>query len=127
MPLYGHELSEQLNPIQAGLSFAVNVEGRDFVGRNALAAAKQNTQQPIRIGLELSGKRSARENYRVFANGEPIGVITSGTFSPTLQKPIAMAYVPPQHASPGTDLTIDIRGTTEHARVVQLPFYSRAK
>jgi aminomethyltransferase len=126
MPLYGHELSEQINPIQAGLSFAVNLEGRDFVGRTALAAVKQNSQQSIRIGLELNGKRSAREHYRVFANGEPIGEITSGTFSPTLQKPIAMAYVPPPHSQAGTDVTIDIRGTTEHARVVPLPFYKRS-
>lgn len=127
MPLYGHELSEQINPIQAGLSFAVNLDGRDFIGRNALAAAKQNPPTLVRIGLELAGKRSAREHYRVFANGEPIGEITSGTFSPTLQKPIAMAYVPPEHASIGTDLTIDIRGTTEHARIVNLPFYARTK
>jgi aminomethyltransferase len=125
MPLYGHELSEQIDPIQAGLSFAVNLEGRVFIGRNALAAAKQNPPAQVRVGLELSGKRAAREHYRVFANGEPIGEITSGTFSPTLQKPIAMAYVPPQHSQPGTDLTIDIRGTTEHARIVPLPFYKR--
>jgi aminomethyltransferase len=125
MPLYGHELSEEINPIQAGLSFAVNLEGRDFIGRNVLAAAKQNPPSLVRIGLELAGKRAAREHYPVFANGERVGEITSGTFSPTLQKPIAMAYVPPQHAQVGTDLTIDIRGTTEHARIVPLPFYKR--
>ena len=127
MPLYGHELSEQINPLEAGLAFAVNLEGRDFIGRNSLAAVKQHPPTRVRIGLELNGKRSAREHYRVFANGEPIGEITSGTFSPTLQKPIAMAYVPPEHSQVGTDLTIDIRGTTEHARIVNLPFYSRAK
>jgi aminomethyltransferase len=125
MPLYGHELSEQINPIQAGLSFAVNLEGRDFIGRNALAAAKQHPLPQVRIGLELSGKRSAREHYRVFADGAPIGEVTSGTFSPTLQKPIAMAYVQPEHTQVGTDLTIDIRGTTEHSRIVSLPFYKR--
>jgi aminomethyltransferase len=127
MPLYGHELSEQINPIQAGLSFAVNLEDRDFIGRNALAAVKQSSPTQVRVGLELFGKRSAREHYRVFANGEPIGEVTSGTFSPTLQKPIAMGYVPPQYSAAGTDLTVDIRGTTEHARIVKLPFYSRAK
>jgi len=127
MPLYGHELSEQINPIQAGLSFAVNLEGRDFVGRNALAAAKQNTQQPVRVGLELSGKRAAREHYPVFADGKPIGEITSGTFSPTLQKPIAMAYVPPQYAEPGTNVLVDIRGASEGARIVKLPFFTRTK
>jgi aminomethyltransferase len=127
MPLYGHELSEQINPIQAGLSFAVNLDGRDFVGRNAIAAAKQNTQQKVRVGLELIGKRAAREHYQVLSSGEQIGEITSGTFSPTLQKPIAMAYVPPNLVEPGMELGVDIRGSVEPAHVVKLPFYSRAK
>jgi aminomethyltransferase len=137
MPLYGHELSEQINPIQAGLSFAVNLEGRDFVGRTALAAAKQNLQQNIRVGLELTGKRAAREHYPVLWSsvgndlrgvpGEQIGEITSGTFSPTLQKPIAMAYAPPRFAEIGTQVSVDIRGSVEPATVVKLPFYSRTK
>ena len=125
MPLYGHELTEQINPIQAGLAFAVNLDGREFVGRLALVAAKQNKQQSVRVGLELTGKRAAREHYAVMANGQKIGEVTSGTFSPTLQKPIAMAYVPPQHAEVGTELAVDVRGTSEPARVVKLPFYSR--
>jgi len=127
MPLYVHELSEEINPLQAGLSFAVNLEGRDFVGRNALAGVKQQPLPLVRVGLELAGKRAAREHYRVFANGEAIGEVTSGTFSPTLQKPIAMAYVPPEHSQAGTALTVDIRGATESARVVPLPFYTRSK
>jgi aminomethyltransferase len=125
MPLYGHELNEQINPIQAGLGFAVNLDGRDFIGRGALADAKQNKSQPVRVGLELSGRRAAREHYAVLGNGKPVGEITSGTFSPTLQKPIAMAYIPPQFAEIGTELAVDIRGTTEPAKVVKLPFYSR--
>ena len=139
MPLYGHELSEQINPLQAGLSFAVNLEGRDFLGRAALVAAKQNKEQPVRVGLELAGRRAAREHYAVHSSpplrgGPPatesratIGEVTSGTFSPTLQKPIAMAYVPPRYAEVGTELAVDIRGSAEPARVVKLPFYSRPK
>ncbi len=125
MPLYGHELNEQINPIQAGLSFAVNLEGREFIGRAAIVAAKQNKQQPVRVGLELSGRRAAREHYQVLSGGQAIGEVTSGTFSPTLQKPIAMAYVQPQFAEVGTELAVDIRGSMEPARVVKLPFYSR--
>jgi aminomethyltransferase len=125
MPLYGHELSEQINPIQAGLSFAVNLEGREFIGRSVLVSAKQNRDQPIRVGLELAGRRAAREHYAVFANGSPVGEVTSGTFSPTLQKPIAMAYVPPKYAEIGAELAIDIRGSAEPARIVKLPFYTR--
>jgi aminomethyltransferase len=138
MPLYGHELSEQINPLQAGLAFAVNLEDREFVGRAALVAAKQNEEQPVRIGLELAGRRAAREHYQVYGSlplrgGPPatesratIGEVTSGTFSPTLQKPIAMAYVPPRFAELGTELAVDIRGSAEPARVVKLPFYTRA-
>ena len=126
MPLYGHELNEQINPIQAGLSFAVNLEGRDFIGRAVIATAKQNQQQPVRVGLELAGRRAAREHYAVIAGGKSIGEVTSGTFSPTLQKPIAMAYVPPAYSEPGTELAVDIRGSIEPAHVVKLPFYSRA-
>ena len=120
-----HELSEEINPIQAGLSFAVNLDGREFVGRKALAAAKENTALPVRIGLELDGRRAAREHYAVVAEGSKSGEITSGTFSPTLQKPIAMAYVPQEYAEPGTELAVDIRGSVESAGVVKLPFYTR--
>ena len=79
----------------------------------------------MRVGLELAGRRVPREHYPVLADGKPIGEVTSGTFSPTLQKPIAMAYVPPQYAEVGTELAVDIRGTREPARVVKLPFYKR--
>jgi aminomethyltransferase len=125
MPLYGHELSESINPIQAGLGFAVNLDGRDFVGRDALLAAKANQQLPVRVGLELAGRRAPREHYAVLADGQPVGEVTSGTFSPTLQRPIGMAYVRPEVAKVGTELAVDIRGTSERARVAKLPFYSR--
>jgi glycine cleavage system T protein (aminomethyltransferase) len=133
MPLYGHELSEQINPIQAGLNFAVNLEGREFSGRSALFAAKANTKLPVRVGLELAGRRAAREHYPVLtqarsdSESQKVGEVTSGTFSPTLQKPIAMAYVAPQVAEAGTELAVDIRGSVETARVVKLPFYTRPK
>jgi aminomethyltransferase len=126
MPLYGHELSETINPIQAGLSFAVNLEGRDFIGRSAILAAKNDKTQPVRVGLELAGRRAAREHYPVMSDGTAVGDITSGTFSPTIQKPIAMAYVRPEHVAIGTHLTVDIRGTAEPATVVPMPFYTRA-
>jgi aminomethyltransferase len=126
MPLYGHELTEQINPIQAGLGFAVNLEGREFIGREAIASARQNLQQPVRVGLTLAGKRAAREHYPVLAGGQAAGEVTSGTFSPTLQQPIAMAYVLPKYAGVGTELKVDIRGSAEQARVVKLPFYSRS-
>jgi aminomethyltransferase len=125
MPLYGHELNEDINPLEAGLNFAVNLDGRTFPGSDVLAAVKKDGPKRVRIGLELAGKRVPREHYGIFAGDKPIGEITSGTFSPTLQKPIAMGYVPPEYAKVGTELMIDLRGAKEPAKVVKLPFYKR--
>jgi aminomethyltransferase len=126
MPLYGHELSEEIDPFRAGLSFAVNLN-HDFIGRNALARLKEAPDLPARIGLELAGKRVPREHYPVTHQGTAVGSVTSGTFSPTLEKPIAMAYVRRDVAVVGTELEIDIRGKSEPAKVVKLPFYQRPK
>lgn len=125
MPLYGHELTEAINPYQAGLDFAVNLEGRDFTGRNPLAKLKENRNQPRRVGLELSGKRVPREGFGITSAGRTVGHVTSGTFSPTLDRPIAMGYIEPALASPGAQLEIDVRGRAESARIVELPFYRR--
>jgi len=124
MPLYGHELNEQVNPFQAGLSFAVDLENREFPGRDALAKLQDAPQDRL-VGLQLRGKRVPREDYPVFHERRQVGRITSGTFSPTLKRPIAMAYVQPASAAVGTELTIDIRGRHEQAWVVQMPFYRR--
>ncbi len=125
MPLYGHELSESIDPFQAGLGFAVHLKDREFIGSDALRNLKQQPPKLVRVGLELSGKRAAREHYPVVANNESVGEVTSGTFSPTLGRPIAMAYVDPKVAYAGTELAVDIRGRQEAARVVALPFYKR--
>ena len=127
MPLYGHELNDGVNPYQAGLGFAVNLDGRLFPGRDALAKIRSDPNQPKRVGLELSGKRVPREHCGVLAGDEPAGIVTSGTFSPTRERPIAMAYVNAKFAKPDTELMVDIRGKREPARVVKLPFYKRAK
>ncbi|MFL5342208.1 MAG: glycine cleavage system aminomethyltransferase GcvT [Gemmataceae bacterium] len=126
MPLYGHELSEDIDPLQAGLKWAVKPDKGDFIGRDAMKQ-RQSQNLPVRIGLELDGKRAAREGCPVLQGGVPMGKITSGSFAPTLQKSIAMAYVPPKLAVVGTALTVDIRGDQVPARVVKLPFYQRAK
>jgi aminomethyltransferase len=127
MPLYGHELSETINPVQAGLNFAINLEGRKFIGSEALQRFAADKSQPVRIGLECDGKRVPREGCPILHNGTIVGKVTSGTFSPTLNRPIAMAYVQPSAAAIGTELTADIRGTQYPAVVVPLPFYKRTK
>ncbi len=128
MPLYGHELSEQINPFQAGLGFACHLEGYDFPGRDALLRIQNEPLESVRIGLEMpAGHRAARPGCPILAAGRKIGEVTSGTHSPTLGKPIAMGYVSPEFVQPGTEIQIDVRGRIEDARVVELPFYSRKK
>ncbi|MCA9228697.1 MAG: glycine cleavage system protein T, partial [Planctomycetales bacterium] len=124
MPLYGHELSEDIHPFQAGLGFAVNLRDRDFVGRTSLLKLKDD-DSIRRVGLELSGRRVPREHYQLFDGEQFVGEVTSGTFSPTLDRPLAMAYVASAVAQSGRELTVDIRGTRLPARIVDLPFYKR--
>ncbi|MEW2402256.1 glycine cleavage system aminomethyltransferase GcvT [Streptomyces sp. NPDC046862] len=132
MPLYGHELSTSLTPFDAGLGRVVKFgKDGDFVGREALteAAAKAESNPPrILVGLVAEGRRVPRAGYAVVAGGEVIGEVTSGAPSPTLGKPIAMAYVDAAHAAPGTPgVGVDVRGTHEPYEVVALPFYKRQK
>ncbi|MEV5078141.1 glycine cleavage system aminomethyltransferase GcvT [Streptomyces sp. NPDC056159] len=132
MPLYGHELSTSLTPFDAGLGRVVKFEKEgDFVGREALvAAAERAAAEPPRVlvGLVAEGRRVPRAGYAVVAGGEVIGEVTSGAPSPTLGKPIAMAYVDAAHAAPGTaGVGVDIRGNHEPYEVVALPFYKRQK
>jgi len=125
MPLYGHELSEQINPADADLGFALTLKDRKFVGRDAILAVQQQGSHRVRVGLELEGRRPAREECGILVNGQVVGVVTSGTFAPTLQKPIAMCYVDREHSQLGTQVDIDIRGKVHQAIVVKLPFYTR--
>lgn len=127
MPLYGHELNEEITPIEAGLDFAISLKDRDFIGRDAIVAAKADANHPVRVGLQLEGRRVARENSRVLQSNDDVGHVTSGTFSPTFERPIAMAYVKPAVSAVGTQLLADIRGTSVAATVVPLPFYERDK
>jgi aminomethyltransferase len=128
MPLYGHELTTETDPLRAGLGWAVKLDKGDFIGRDALRAAAADVTRPKRVGLEIEGKRAAREGCPVLAvEGSPLGSVTSGSYSPTLEKSIAMAYVPPPFAAVGSALIVDIRGTLTPATVVPLPFYKRAK
>ena len=125
MPLYGHEIDENINPLEAGLGWAVKFDKGEFIGREALLKEKNTPSGRVRVGLELPGKRIPRELYPVTKNGAALGKVTSGTFSPTFNKPIAMAYVPANLSAVGTDLDIDIRGKFEPCKVVPLPFYKR--
>lgn len=132
MPLYGHELTTALTPFDAGLGRVVKFEKEgDFVGREALeAAARRAETAPPRtlVGLVAAGRRVPRAGYSVVVGGEVVGEVTSGAPSPTLGKPIAIAYVDAAYATPGTEgVGVDIRGNHEPYEVVALPFYKRRK
>ena len=127
MPLYGHELSLDIVPAQAGLGRVVAADKDDFVGKAGLAAVVA-ADAPVLVGLAAEGRRAGRAGYAVFAEADaeaPVGEITSGALSPTLGHPIAMAFVSPASATPGTQLFIDVRGTRIPATVTALPFYRR--
>ena len=127
MPLYGHELSENIDPLTAGLGSSVKLEKPDFIGRNALVRIADQSNRNVRVGLKLGSRRIAREHSEIFVGSDRVGEVTSGTFSPTLEQAVAMAYVSAEHSKIGSSVEIDIRGKREAAEVVALPFYKRAK
>jgi aminomethyltransferase len=126
MPLYGHELNLGTFPVQARLNRVVNLKKEgDFVGRAAVEAGPPEGSRVL-VGLRADGRRAGRADYPVRdLDGAEVGVITSGALSPTLGYPVAMAYVDPTAAEPGTELFLDVRGTSIPASVVALPFYKR--
>jgi aminomethyltransferase len=128
MPLYGNELDRETNPYEAGLGRVVKLEKPgDFVGREALARVAKDGPQKQLVGMVVTGRGIARHGYPVLDDDGRTGVVTSGTHSPTLGKPIAMAYVAPGDAAPGTILSVEIREQPVAAEVAPLPFYKRAK
>jgi aminomethyltransferase len=127
MALYGHELSDSIDPFSAGVGWAIKLEKGDFVGRDALKAAKERGPRTTRAGVVLEGKRIARQGAPVYSGDREVGAVSSGTFSPTLETSVAMAFVAPELAAVGTTLAVDVRGHRERARVVRLPFYKRAR
>lgn len=123
MPLYGHELTEQIDPVSAGLEWAISWD-KPFIGSEALNRIRQQGPTQKLVGLELQSRRIARQ-FTVVKTPSGEGQVTSGTFSPTLQKSIAMAYVPRVDATPETVVSLDLKGETVPARIVPLPFYKR--
>jgi aminomethyltransferase len=126
MPLYGNELDLDSNPFEAALGRVVKLEKPgDFVGKAALEKIARDGPARKLVGLIVEGRGIARHGYPVFSGERRTGVVTSGTQSPTLAVPIAMAYVAPGDAEPGTVVDVEIRGARVPARVVTLPFYRR--
>lgn len=126
MHLYGHELNENIDPITAGLHRVVSLD-KDFIGAAALRKIVADSPRRTLVGLELDGRRIARQGSPVVLNGLPIGEVTSGTLSPTLNKSIAMAYIDVAQSIVGTAVSIDLKGSTIEAVVAPLPFYKKEK
>lgn len=127
MPLYGQELTAGRTPFEAGLGRVVAVDKPAFVGRDALLGRRATGPAELLVGLLPAGRRAPRHGYDVLDpdTGARIGTVTSGAPSPTLGRPIAMAYVPADRAAVGTVLAVDIRGSRDTVTVVELPFYRR--
>jgi aminomethyltransferase len=123
--LYGHELNDELSPLQAGLSWVCKMKKPGgFLGAEAILARKAADRHQL-VGLVVDGKRIAREGMRVLADGQDVGWVTSGTRSPTVERSILLAYVDSDYAQTGTHLCIDVRGREAAAVVVDGPFYKR--
>lgn len=123
LPLHGHELGPGITPLQAGLGWVVAWGKGDFRGYAPLQAERERGVARRLRGLEVDGRRPPRADCRVLSDGEPVGVVTSGNLSPTLQRGIALAFLPPD-VGEGTELVVDIRGSHAPARVVKTPFYT---
>lgn len=127
MALYGNDIDQDTTPLQADLAWIVKLEKGDFAGRDVLAQEKEQGPRRKLIGFEMIDRGIGRHGYPIVDGSQEIGIVTSGTHSPTLKKAIGLAYLPLDKSAPGNEFSILIRGKETRARVVPTPFYKRAK
>jgi aminomethyltransferase len=126
--LYGHELTEAITPLEAGLGWTVKLDkGVDFIGRDALASEKAQGLRRKLVGVELTERGVPRADYPILQGGAAVGALTSGGMAPTLNKPIGMGYISGGETKPGTSIAIEIRGKSVAAVIAPLPFYKRPR
>ncbi len=125
MPLYGHEMDEEVTPLETGLGFAVKMSKEDFIGRKALKEMGEPRRK--RVGLKVTGRGIIREDQPVYLDGKPIGRTTSGTHCPYLGYPVAMALVDASYGEEGDLVSVEVRGRMVEAQIVPLPFYKRSR
>lgn len=125
LPLYGHELSEEITPVEAGLSFFVKLDKCDYPGKEIIKDQIEKGTQRTLVGIELVERGIPREGYVIAKDGLPVGHVASGTHSPTFKKGLATAFVPPALAAADTELDVIIRDKPVKAKVVKLPFYRK--
>lgn len=127
LPLYGNDIDETTSVLEAGLEFTIDWDKSDFIGKAALEAERERGATRHRVGFEIVGRGIARQGNPALVEGSPAGCVCSGTFSPTLEKAIGMAYLPSSVPAEGHDFEIDVRGRRLPARTVPMPFYKRPK
>lgn len=127
MSLYGHELSDEIKPLEANLGWICKLTKGEFIGRDALVKQKEEGLERKLVGFEMIDKGIARDGFDVIINGEKLGFVTSASPAPFLKKNIGLAFVPVEFANVGQEIKIDVRGKHLAARVVPLPFYKREK
>ena len=127
MALYGNDIDHTTTPLEADLGWIVKLEKGDFNGREVLQREQDEGPKRKLVGFEMVDRGIGRHGYPIVDGSQEIGVVTSGTHSPTLKKPIGLAYLPLDKSSPGSEFSILIRGKETRARVVPTPFYKRAK
>ena len=126
LPLHGNDISPETNPVEAGLLWTVALDKGDFLGAGVIRQAKEQGPAHRLVGFEIVGRGIPRAHQDLLVDGRSVGTVTSGTFSPTLQRGIGMGYVETSLAKIGIDLTVDVRGAMTPARIVRRPFYKRA-
>lgn len=124
MPLYGHEMDDVITPLETGLSMFVKMGKADFIGKKALLEKGEATR--TRVGLEMVGRGIAREQSKLFIGEREIGITTSGTHCPYIQKAVAMALVDKAYSEIGTEMEVEVRGRLIACKVIPLPFYKKA-
>lgn len=127
MALYGHELDEETTPFEAGLGWVVKLNSGEFLGREALVQQKSVSPTRSLVGFELTRRGIARQGCPVLCGDREVGIVTSGTWSPTFEKAIGMAFLPTEIAVAGTEVAVDVRGKSIPAKIVPLPIYRRKK
>ncbi|MBP1172528.1 glycine cleavage system aminomethyltransferase T [Paenibacillus sp. PvR098] len=127
LPLYGQELSEAVSPLEAGLSFCVKLDKERFIGKETLLKQKQEGLRRRLVGIEMIDRGIPRTPYKVYADGQCIGEVTSGTQSPTLKRSLGLAFLDSRYANIGTKIEVEIRGKQLRAQVVPSPFYKRTQ
>ena len=127
MSLYGHELSDEISPLEANLGWICKLNKPDFIGREAMVKLKEQGLDRKLVGFEMKDKGIARDEFPVVIEGEKIGIVTSGSPAPYLKKNIGLAFVPTEFAKVGQEIKIDVRGKLLAAEIVPLPFYKREK